>query len=95
VNTATWLTVLGGVVGIAIVWGGLKNEVGNLKALVMELRTEMKASSRDQGRRIGDLETAAEVAKSVQRALTGAVPITESGRDRDERDRYNLPEGGT
>jgi hypothetical protein len=58
VSTEAWLGILSGVVfavlGVAVVWGGLKNEVGNLRTEIIGLK-----SSRDkQGERCGDLERA-------------------------------------
>ncbi len=82
-STAQWLSIIVTVVGGAAVWGSLKNEVGNLKTALQELKGEFNRSKEDQGKRIGKLEAGAE----VQRALTGARGVRvpkESREDEDE-----------
>jgi hypothetical protein len=79
VNTATWLSLIGMLVGIAVVWGSLKNEVGNLKTSLTELRAEFNRSRERWGERIEKLERAEEVARRVRRATKGIPAAAEGG----------------
>lgn len=78
-TTATWISLIVTLVGMAVVWGSQKNEIGNLKTALAELKAEFNRSKEDQGKRIGSLETETK----VQRAITQArgVRVIESGDD--------------
>lgn len=86
-TTATWISLIVIIVGAAVVWGSLKNEVGNTKAVLAELRRDVNDSFKDQGRRLGKLETALKVDEEVKRALTGAVPVHVARETSQESDR--------
>lgn len=75
-TTAQWLSIIATVVGAAVVWGSLKNEVGNLKTALQELKAEFNRSKEDQGKRIGTLEGDVKV---HERALTGAHGVRTKG----------------
>ena len=75
-TTAQWLSLLGSVVGVAAVWGSLKNEVGNIRTSLQELKAEFNRSKEDQGKRLGALEGDVKV---HERALTGAHGVRAKG----------------
>lgn len=75
-TTATWISVIVLVVGVAGVWGSLKNEVGNLKTSLAELKAEFTRNRERQGERIEKLERAEEVGRRVRRA-TKNLPTEE------------------
>lgn len=67
-TTAQWISIIVTIAGIAVVWGSLKNEVGNIKTTVQELKSEFNRSREDQGKRLQNVETETK----VQRAITQA-----------------------
>lgn len=79
-TTPQWLSILGTLVGAAIVWGSLKNQVGNLETAFREFKAEVNRSREDQGKRLYELESSAK----VQRALTGARGVRLSVKEGDE-----------
>jgi len=68
--TAQWISILVTLVGAAVVWGQLRNQVGNIDTKLEELRRDFRDSSKDQGQRLGKLERVDEV-----RRATGAFRV--------------------
>jgi len=79
-STASWLSLLGTVVLIAMTWGSQKNEIGNLKTAFKELKDEFNRSREKQGERIERLERTDEAREAVRRATHArGTPVTKEG----------------
>jgi hypothetical protein len=84
ISLGTLLTIVGGVIGVAVVWGSLKNEVGNLKTKVRDLEVSRdKHGERFQALRdeIAELRTDVKLVRQATRAH--GVPIHAAGQEGD------------
>lgn len=83
-TTAQWVQLIATIVGVAVAYGALSQRVTHLLAQVSELKAELKLSQRDQGQRIGKLETQVEIFRALSgRRPTLALPAAPPENDGD------------